>query len=907
MESLLVSLNEKLSVSTQQNDAAALEVQQLQARVSDMEASVISLQYDLEVQQDKASSAENVCALLRTRVATEIQSGVEFERHRNELLRIACGHLQEQLLAARSAAAALDSENSTTYSELEAAFLALQLKFDASVNEIVELKRSISFLKGTEFCQADASSQKPSSAIESLSSCSPDQPEQCTVGPADVKTALGSQIDCLELQLHNAQQRIEQLEALVSKCSIEAADAESRASVSEEKALSATKAAAAAADAANATAAAAAVEHSRLCELEKSQSFLLQMKAAAEAEVLRVRTSAALDAARVSELEQSVCEFRVMFAGLRDSLDSVVAVSESTLSPIELQREISGALALFAALKREHRAVLLTLDTIKADAETAVTKLIAAYHSRRQELETVAEQFGIQLASANQTIKANNSQVESCAAAEIDCCIAAERQRNDNLSEAVDCLKEQIAAAVAAADTVCNVDGQRPPLLAARIQELKLDRDRLHTEVERLQKLLVDEATACAQAQLRASQVSKHAAEAEAKYVSLSVALGSKVTAFQHESHLAQERASAETARAAQLEISLKELDVELSNNKKLLAESAEAIGHLNQRVSEHMAFAALMQSRAVAAEHEASDLKARASENASACSALECAVDSFKAQLSAAASEAEDSNRQLLHLQQVVAEMNSQLVAVEARAVAAESHSARASAASEQLTSNLDRVKSHHAEIEAKMRDELANCSQRLAAAHLSIVFLRSCSKSKDDSIKMLRAEYQSLNEKAGAALANDAALAGIKVALHEANAQRASLIKSITESQRQVAELTDVNDALRISITQLEKERGDLLEEIEEYRQVLAAADGKINEYEALHACDPQPKALSPAPQAWNLSDPARTVNETDTYVLQSSPVKQTEGVAMDAGAKDEDDNEDDDYSDMLQVSFL
>jgi chromosome segregation ATPase len=174
MESLLVSLNEKLSVSTQQNDAAALEVQQLQARVSDMEASVISLQYDLEVQQDKASSAENVCALLRTRVATEIQSGVEFERHRNELLRIACGHLQEQLLAARSAAAALDSENSTTYSELEAAFLALQLKFDASVNEIVELKRSISFLKGTEFCQADASSQKPSSAIESLSSCSPD-------------------------------------------------------------------------------------------------------------------------------------------------------------------------------------------------------------------------------------------------------------------------------------------------------------------------------------------------------------------------------------------------------------------------------------------------------------------------------------------------------------------------------------------------------------------------------------------------------------------------------------------------------------------------------------------------------------------------------------------------------------
>ncbi len=60
-------------------------------------------------------------------------------------------------------------------------------------------------------------------------------------------------------------------------------------------------------------------------------------------------------------------------------------------------------------------------------------------------------------------------------------------------------------------------------------------------------------------------------------------------------------------------------------------------------------------------------------------------------------------------------------------------------------------------------------NLSQRLAAADLSIAFIRNSSKAKDDTIKMLHTEYEQLNAKVGPTLTNEAAFAGLKVALHE------------------------------------------------------------------------------------------------------------------------------------------
>jgi hypothetical protein len=95
--------------------------------------------------------------------------------------------------------------------------------------------------------------------------------------------------------------------------------------------------------------------------------------------------------------------------------------------------------------------------------------------------------------------------------------------------------------------------------------------------------------------------------------------------------------------------------------------------------------------------------------------------------------------------------------------------------------------------------------------------------------------------------------------------------------------------------------------LDEIQEYRQVMAIADSKINEYEALHARMLQPSAVPHVAQAWNLSEPARAVQQTDTYVLQSSPEKAVNGKAADsAGALPDDGDEVDEYDDMLQVDI-
>ena len=133
---------------------------------------------------------------------------------------------------------------------------------------------------------------------------------------------------------------------------------------------------------------------------------------------------------------------------------------------------------------------------------------------------------------------------------------------------------------------------------------------------------------------------------------------------------------------------------------------------------------------------------------------------------------------------------------------------------------------------------------------------------------------------------------------------------MKSIYDSQKKNSELTGSNDALSITIVQLEKERDGLLEEIQEYRQVLAAADSKINEYEALHASANHSTVQSPGPRAWNLSEPTKAVNQGDTYVLQSSPEKLVLPSALKEAEPQENnsspDEEFDEYSDMLQVFF-
>jgi predicted nucleic acid-binding Zn-ribbon protein len=311
------------------------------------------------------------------------------------------------------------------------------------------------------------------------------------------------------------------------------------------------------------------------------------------------------------------------------------------------------------------------------------------------------------------------------------------------------------------------------------------------------------------------------------------------------------------------------------------------------------------VQARAVAAEHEVADLKARATahftEMQTVCSDLQSAED----RLALSANESDSLRHRIEELDRSIAQIDTNRCAAELRIGEAEAECARAIAAAESIRAAFDSAKLQYCDAAAKLELELAGAREKLAVADLSIAFLRNSSKGKDDTITRLRAEYESINGKLGLALANDAAFSGLKIALHEANSQRASLMKSISDSQKKIAELTGENDALNISITQLERERDGLLDEIQEYRQVMAIADCKINEFEALHARMLQPSAAPHVAQAWNLSEPARAVQQTDTYVLQSSPQKAPSGKAVDsAGALPDDGGEVDEYDDMLQV---
>jgi len=83
-----------------------------------------------------------------------------------------------------------------------------------------------------------------------------------------------------------------------------------------------------------------------------------------------------------------------------------------------------------------------------------------------------------------------------------------------------------------------------------------------------------------------------------------------------------------------------------------------------------------------------------------------------------------------------------------------------------------------------------VTSCS--LAYATIGSAAIRSSGKSKDDTIKLLRTECEQLNAKVAPALVSDAAAVELKVALHEANTQRASLMKYLSYSQKKLSELT-------------------------------------------------------------------------------------------------------------------
>jgi predicted nucleic acid-binding Zn-ribbon protein len=283
---------------------------------------------------------------------------------------------------------------------------------------------------------------------------------------------------------------------------------------------------------------------------------------------------------------------------------------------------------------------------------------------------------------------------------------------------------------------------------------------------------------------------------------------------------------------------------------------------------------------------------------------------------LKAAQVQSASLQRQIELLQQSTAELQMRCVAAESSVTAVLAERDTAIAAAEPLRQQLYSAQTQLEQALDRQHQEVIGAKQQVAAADLSVAFLRSISKGKDDTIKLLRSEYEVVNSKLGQALANEAAFTGLKIALHEANAQRASLMKTISESQNKISELMGECDALKIAIAQLEKERDGLVDEIHEYRQVLAIADSKINEYEALHAGMMQPSSSSSSasaaaahhvPRAWNLSEPAKAVQQTDTYVLQSSPVKSATAKTDQDAAIVPASPEVDEYDDMLQVRLL
>ncbi len=844
--------------SSQELDSYKQQNESLSQRIAELDAQVISLQYDVETNIEKAVSAEKLAAQYRSRVASEIASGIEFERDKNELLRVACDRLKEELSRALKAAADAAKDNGPSQNDIEIAMMSLQLRFDSSLKELVDSKNTIAQLE-ERIARADLD--------------------------ANVSAQLAAALE------HNEQLniRIGLLEESLERC-------QSRASASESYAIEA-----------KATAdAAAAAEVARTVEIASLQSLLLQEKAAAFA-----------SASRVGELEESCRELETIVNGLKESMSLMQVSVTSQSSPADIQSEISELWTKLASSTQETEAARRLVDDAREQAAAEAGRSAAALALCKSECDAKISDLMHHLALSEQKTKVLQNEIEDMklrVSSEISSSIEFEKNRNDALQSAVDRLRAELASALQAALLVGHDDDELSRAQEQHILELKSLCDEDNLVVEELRKQLADKVDECNRVMLELNQMSQGSAELEIGMVSIA----SKLVVAENDAAAALKRADALTSSIAEVQLAKTSVEMELESTKKMLAESLQTASAFNQRVAEQDAYLALVQGRAVAAENEVAGVKARASAHLAEFEKASSELSSTQARLAVATTELESSKRETELLQQSAAETQARCVALQSRVSEAEASCALAAATADSARAELRAAKLQYEEMAETQRQELAGVRERVAAADLSVAFLRSVSKGKDDTIKLLRSEYEAMNSKLGQALANDAAFSGLKIALHEANAQRASLVKTLSDSQNKMSEVTSECDALGIRVAQLEKERDGLVEEIHEYNQLLAQTDRKMNEYEALiEQLKNRPSSASAAaaaaaaaqqvPQAWNLSEPSKAVQQTDTYVLQSSPEKVGVANASQATHAVPASPEVDEYDDMLQVTFV
>jgi chromosome segregation ATPase len=908
LETTASGLRHDLVVSSRETDASKQTALALQDRVSDLEAAVVSLQYDAELQMERAVCAEKAASQCRSRVAAEIAAGIEFERDRNELLRVACDRLKEELAAARAAAMRAVEERAGPSHGLEVAVLNMQLRLDKSGNELTESKRRITQLEAqvadaeaaAASLQRDVADIKAKAQVDAARCADDFQASKRQMD--EINTGLSGRLESCENLLKAARQENEEMKLVVISL--------------EEKNALCTKSAAVYEQDAKDAAAAVAAEVSKADALSKSNSVLHQAKIAAEAEVAAISSLLAASAARVDELEKCRSE-------LQSNID-ILKVSLADLSceqplPSAFQSEIMTLRSKIIANDAELQSLRQQVTDETARSASEAARAAAALETCRSELKASILALEEQLASAERCASEHRLQIQHMKrsiASEMDDSLAFERSRSASLEAALQRIQQQLVAAQTAAMLLCPKDDEEASVdLSSRVQLLERERSDLEAAVEPLRLQLADQMDKCSVAMAELDHMSQSAAERDATILSMA----SKLASANADLSAARAAAEAESSRAAQNEQFRRKLEVELETSNQLLAKAVEAKGLLGQRIAEQEEYAATVQARAVAAENEASDLKARGSvryaDLEKSRDDAEKSASSLKAQLAASTVEISTLSQQILELKLLIARGDAELVASEARAVAAENEAAGVIAAADNLRAALVSAEANHEQVIARHQEELRRVNERVAAAGLSISFIRSSSQGKDATIKMLRFECEQLNAKLGPALANEAAFAGLKVALHEANTQRASLLKSISDSQKKITDLTGSNDLLSVSVAQLEKERDALLDEIQEYRQVLAAADSKINEYEVLHAQTMMTRlndstGTSPGPQAWNLSEPSRGVSQEDTYVLQSTPERQPQPTSKQGqsdGRQPLPEDDVDEYSDMLQVLHL
>ena len=771
----------------QKLEAQRMVIEHLKHCTMELDAQVLAL-------GARASKAESDAASMQTLAASETVRAAHSERGTREKTDLPVGHEIEHASHGALQQLASSQVEVRALSRMlnEAIAAGEQKEFDFRL-QISELKSQVS-----ELDTLVSSLEMRASYAEQVAAEAKTRADSETVCAADIEASKR------ELEIANGalDARCAALSALIDAAEKDAAGANERA----------------------------VAESARAAELQKSRSELESLVAglkdqlaaskkeadAARQQAREYQSLAAADAARAadalaqtrSELESAVADLKGQLEAARKDANAAKTQAEDAKFQMgDMQRRAAAEIASGIEFERSRNDALVSaVDRLKEQLATALAAAALVCDDDDQaQVELQSQISGLKdvLAQSQQQVAQYRLHLD-----ELTLSCMQLTDSNAALEARAACADKTVGDASALSET-----------LAARIKELECVRDDLESAVEGLRLQLAGEASEGSRAKRQVAQLHQRVAELEANNATLDASLGSRAAAAEKDSSEAQARAAAaaaaaaaEAARVHEVERSRIELQVEVAGLQAQLGQSIEAIGLLTQRVAEQDAYVALVESRASAAEKDVADLRVHASADAAVAAELEesrveleNAVAVGKAQLAAAMKEADALRQQVEGLKRFVSQVDAQLVAVEARASAAETHASAANASAESLQMALDELKAQHAHAAAAHHSELVSASERLAAADLSIAFIRSSAKGKDDTIKMLRAECEQLTSKVAPALVSDAAAAGLKVALHEANTQRASLMKSLSDSQKKISELTSEGDALSINVAQV------------------------------------------------------------------------------------------------------